>query len=165
MTTQGAILAALMRCRSVSERLREAMRTFLRAMACIVLFAGPAMAQDCAAIRAACADQCQNRAGATGALAPVTGALAARVQACVNRCSIAPCQQTPLAARLCDATGQRICNNGFQACTNACIPSTATTAAEIESQTACTSSCCGIFKQCLTSRQCDISTITAITCQ
>jgi hypothetical protein len=164
MTTQGAILAALMRCRSVSERLREAMRTFLRAAACIVLFAGPAMARDCAAIRAACVDQCQNRAGATGTQPLVTGTLAAQVRACINRCSIAPCQQTPLAARLCDATAQSICNNGFRACNGGCTPSTATTQALLLNQAACTNSCCNKFKQCLMQRQCDISTITAITC-
>jgi hypothetical protein len=135
------------------------------ALACIVLFAAPsAMAVDCAAIRAACIDQCQNRAGATGQLNPVTGNLGARVEACINRCSIAPCQQTPLSARLCDATGQRICNTGFQSCNNTCIPSTATTAAQIQSQPSCSTFCCTKFKQCLSNRQCDISTITAINC-
>jgi hypothetical protein len=66
--------------------LRAAMR--IATTACMMLLAAlPAMAQDCAAIRAACADQCLTRVGATGALAPVTGVLPARVQACLNRCS------------------------------------------------------------------------------
>jgi len=139
-------------------------RVFLLATAFMMLSAAAAMAVDCAAIRAACIDQCQNRAGATGQLNPVTGTLAARVEACVNRCSIAPCQQTPLSDRLCDTTGQGICNNGFQSCNNACIPSTATTAAQIQSQASCSAFCCTKFKQCLSQRQCDISTITAINC-
>jgi hypothetical protein len=78
--------------------------------------------------------------------------------------SIAPCQQTPLSDRLCDTTGQGICNNGFQSCNNACIPSTATTAAQIQSQASCSAFCCTKFKQCLSQRQCDISTITATNC-
>jgi hypothetical protein len=72
--------------------------------------------------------------------------------------------QTPLSDRLCDTTGQGICNNGFQSCNNACIPSTATTAAQIQSQASCSAFCCTKFKQCLSRRQCDISTITAINC-
>jgi hypothetical protein len=139
-------------------------RVFLLATAFMMLSAAAAMAVDCAAIRAACIDQCQNRAAATGQLNPVTGTLAARVEACVNRCSIAPCQQAPLSDRLCDTTGQGICNNGFQSCNNACIPSTATTAAQIQSQASCSAFCCTKFKQCLSQRQCDISTITAINC-
>ena len=142
-----------------------AMRIFLLATACIVLFAAPsAMAVDCAAIRAACIDHCIGASGQTGSTPLVFGAQRGQVKACINRCSIAPCQQTPLSARLCDATGQRICNTGFQSCNNACIPSTATTAAQIQSQASCSAFCCTKFKQCLSSRQCDISTITAINC-
>ena len=134
--------------------------------ACMMLLvATPTMAQECAAIRTACTDQCFNRAGAAGQQPLVTGAIDARTQACINRCSIASCQQTPLGARLCDATAQRICNNGFQGCTDACIPSTAATAADVQSQNACTTSCCSNLKACLAQRQCDLPTITAINCQ
>jgi hypothetical protein len=85
-------------------------------------------------------------------------------QACANRCSISSCQQTPLAARLCDATAQGICSNGFRACTDACIASTATTQAIIQSQASCTTSCCTKFKLCLGQRQCELSAITVINC-
>jgi len=141
-----------------------AMRIFLLATACMMVSAAPAMAVDCAAIRAACIDHCLGAPGTTGSTPLVFPTQRAQVKACIDRCSIAPCQQTPLSARLCDATGQRICNTGFQSCNNACIPSTATTAAQIQSQASCSASCCTKFKQCLSSRQCDISTITAINC-
>ena len=75
-----------------------------------------------------------------------------------------PCEQTPLAARLCDETAQRICNNGFQACGDACLPSTAANAAEVEAQAACSTFCCSQFKACLAQRQCALPTITAINC-
>jgi hypothetical protein len=141
-------------------------RIVLLATACMMLLAkAPAMALDCAAVQAACVDQCQNRAGATGQQPLVTGTLAAGVKACVNRCSIAPCQQTPLSARLCDATAQSLCNNSFRSCTDGCITSSAATAAVIQAQGSCTTSCCTKFKLCLGQRQCDISTITAITCE
>lgn len=83
----------------------------------------------------------------------------ARVQACINRCS-KPCQQVPLSTSLCSDTAQRLCNNGFKACTDSCIPSTATTAAQIESQAACNTYCCTTLKQCLAGRLCEISTVT-----
>lgn len=141
------------------------MRIFLRATACIVLFAAaPAMAQDCLALARACVAQCLGGAGATGDLAQVTRLLPDRVKACINRCKIAPCQPTPLTARLCDATAQSICNNGFRACNNACVPSTATTQAAIESQATCGTFCCTQLKRCLTARQCDIGTIIVINC-
>jgi hypothetical protein len=141
------------------------MRIFLRAMTCIVLFAAaPAMAQDCRAIQAACVNACLGGQGSIGQLNPVIGTERARVKACINRCFITPCQQTPLTSRLCDATAQSICNNGFRACNDACVPSTATTQAAIESQAACGTFCCTQFKRCLTSRQCDLSTITVINC-
>src|SRR5215813_7830106 len=138
------------------------MRTFVLAAASIVIFGmAPAVAQDCAAIQTACIDQCF---GITGQLAPsgvaqqsfAVGNVPARAKACINRCRVAPCGQTPLTARLCDATAQSICNNSFRACNDACVPSTATTAAAIESQAACGTFCCTQFKRCLTSRQCDI---------
>jgi hypothetical protein len=44
-------------------------------------------------------------------------------------------------------------------------PATATTAADIESQAACSTFCCSQLKACLAQRQCDLRTITAITCQ
>jgi hypothetical protein len=140
-------------------------RIVLMAACTMLLATTPAMAVDCAAIRAACIDQCQNRAGATGQQPLVTGTLAAGVKACVNRCSIAPCQQTPLTARVCDATAQTICSSSFRSCTDACITSFAATAAIIQAQASCTTSCCTKFKLCLGQRQCDISTITAITCE
>ena len=148
------------------------MRTILLATVWTVfLTAAPAIAQDCAAIQAACINQCQGGAGSTGQLNPITGttqnrvtAVGARLLACINRCSITPCQQTPLTARLCDATAQSICNNGFRACNDACVPSTATTQAAIESQAACGTFCCTQLKRCLTSRQCDIGTIIVINC-
>ena len=122
--------------------------------ACLMLLAtAPAMAVDCAAIRAACVERCQTIAGT------------AQQKACANRCSISSCQQTPLAARLCDATAQSICNNSFTSCTDACITSTATTQAIIQAQASCTTSCCTNFKLCLAQSQCEIGTITAITCE
>jgi hypothetical protein len=150
---------------TVSEA--EAMRIFLLAMtACMMLLAAmPTMAQDCTAIRRACVRSCLGGTGATGDLSQVMRVVPGRVKACINRCSIAPCEQTPLAARLCDTTAQRICTNGFRACSGACIPSTATTAAEIESQASCSTFCCSQLKACLAQRKCNISTITAITCQ
>jgi len=130
------------------------MRIFLLATACMMLFAGaPAIAQNCAAIQAACTAQCR-----------ASNVDPARVQACINRCSIAPCQPTPLTARLCDATAQSICNNGFRACNNACVQSTATTQAAIESQATCGTICCTQFKRCLASHQCDIGTVIVINC-
>ena len=128
------------------------MRIFLRATAWMMLFAGaPAIAQNCAAIQAACTAQCR-----------ASNVDPARVQACINRCSIAPCQQVPLSASLCSVTAQGLCNNGFRACTDACVPSTATTAAQIQSQAACNTNCCLVLKQCLRGRLCDI---TAVTCE
>jgi hypothetical protein len=152
---------------SQSDRGRKPMRIFLLATtACMMLLAAmPTMAQDCTAIRRACVRSCLGGTGATGDLSQVMRVVPGRVKACINRCSIAPCEQTPLAARLCDTTAQRICTNGFRACSGACIPSTATTAAEIESQASCSTFCCSQLKACLAQRKCDISTITAITCQ
>src|SRR6516165_8734577 len=113
------------------------MRTFVVATACILIFAtAPAVAQNCVAIQTACIDQCFGSAGQL----PPTGIsaqnfavfnLPARAKACINRCLIAPCGQTPLTTQLCDATGQTICSNAFRACNDACVPSTATTAAGI----------------------------------
>ena len=140
-------------------------RIVLMATACMMLLAtAPAMAQDCRAIRRACVAHCLGGSGSTGDLNPVTTVLPERVKACVNRCSIAPCQQTPLSARLCDATAQALCSRSFRSCTDACTPSTAATQAIIQTQASCTTSCCNQFKNCLASRQCDISTITAINC-
>ena len=130
------------------------MRIFLRATACMMLFAGaPAIAQNCAAILAACAAQCR-----------ASNVDPTRVQACINRCSIAPCQQTPLTARLCDATAQSICNNGFTSCNTACVQSTATTQAGIESQATCGTLCCVQLRSCLAARQCDVGAILVINC-
>src|SRR5215831_4080184 len=141
------------------------MRTFVLATVSIVIFAtAPAAAQDCGAIRRACIDQCVGGTGSAGTTPLVFGAQTGRVKACINRCSIAPCQETPLTARLCDAAAQSICNNGFRACNDACVPSTATTAAGIQSQASCGTTCCTQFKNCLFVRQCDISTITVINC-
>ena len=146
----------------------KAMRIFLRATACIMLFAAtPAMAQtaaDCLALGRACVAHCLGGQGSTATLNPVTRVLPERVKACINRCQVAPCQPTPLTARLCDATAQSICNNGFRACNDACVPSTATTTAQIQSQASCATFCCTQFKDCLSLRQCDISTITVINC-
>ena len=122
--------------------------------ACLMLLAtAPAIAVDCAAVRAACVERCQT----------ITGT--AQQKNCANRCSISSCQQTPLAARLCDATAQSICNNSFTSCTDACITSVATTAAIIQSQASCTTACCTKRKVCLAQRQCEIGDITAITCE
>src|SRR5262249_47059728 len=138
------------------------MRTFVLVTASIVIFGmAPAVAQDCAAIQTACIDQCF---GITGQLPPsgvaqqnlAVNNVPGRAKACINRCRIAPCGQTPLTARL--------CNNGFRACNDACVPSTATTAAGIQSQASCGTTCCTQFKNCLFVRQCDISTITVINC-
>jgi len=146
------------------------MRTICLATACILIFAtAPAVAQNCAAIQTACINQCLGTSGAKSPAAAAreaiaTGAVPGRVKACINRCSIAPCGQPPLTARLCDATAQSICTNSFRACNDACVPSTATTQAGITSQASCGTFCCTQFKRCLTSRQCDISTITVINC-
>jgi hypothetical protein len=144
--------------------MKAATHIVLMATACIMLLAtAPAMALDCAAVRAACAEQCQNRAGVTGQLAQ--GTLAASVKACINRCSISSCQQRPLAARLCDATAQSLCSRTFRSCSDACITSAAATQAIIQAQASCTTACCTKFKVCLAQRQCEIGSITAITCE
>jgi hypothetical protein len=136
---------------------------FLRAMTCIVLFAAtPATAQDCLALGRACVAQCLGGQGSTATLNPVTRVLPGRIKACINRCQVAPCQPTPLTARLCD--DQSICNNGFRACNDACVPSTAANQATTQSQASCATFCCTQFKQRLSQRQCDISTITVINC-
>jgi len=122
--------------------------------ACLMLLAmAPAMAVDCAAIRAACVERCQTIAGT------------AQQKACANRCSISSCQQTPLAARLCDATAQSICSNSFRSCSDACTTSFAATQAIISAQASCTTSCCTKFKLCLAQRQCDLRGIIATTCE
>jgi len=66
--------AAVLSCYSMIHEGADLCAYF--AMAFMMLSAAAAMAVDCAAIRAACIDQCQNRAGATGQLNPVTGTLA-----------------------------------------------------------------------------------------
>ena len=99
-----------------------------------LLFASPTMAQDCRAIQAACVASCLGGSGATGDLSQVMRVVPERVKACITRCAIAPCEQTPLTSRVCDETSQSICNNGFQACGDACLPSTAANAAEVQSQ-------------------------------
>ena len=146
------------------------MRTFVLATACILIFAtAPAVAQNCAAIQTACIDQCF---GIAGELPPsglaeqdiAVNNVPDRAKACINRCLIAPCGQPPLTTQTCDATAQTICSNAFRACNDACVPSTATTAAGITSQAACGTSCCTQFKNCLLVRQCDISSITVINC-
>ena len=122
--------------------------------ACLMLLAmAPAIAVDCAAIRAACVKRCQT----------ITGT--AEQTNCANRCSIASCQQTPLAARLCDANAKTICNNGFSSCSDACTTSFAATAATLQAQTSCTTACCTKLKLCLGQRQCEIGTITALVCE
>jgi hypothetical protein len=103
------------------------MRTFVVATACILIFAtAPAVAQNCAAIQAACVDQCQGTSGQIGSLPAALFAFtpAGRVKACIERCFITPCQESPLSARLCDATAQSICSQSFRACNDACVPST-----------------------------------------
>ena len=143
------------------------MRLLLATMAAcmMLLVATPTMAQDCRAIQRACVASCLGGSGATGDLSQVLRVVPGRIKACITRCSIAPCGQTgPLAARLCDATAQSICNNGFQACGDACVPSTAASAAEVEGQEACSTFCCSQFKACLAQRQCDLATITVINC-
>jgi hypothetical protein len=146
------------------------MRTFVLATACILIFGmAPAIAQDCAAIQTACIDQCFGASGQLSASGVTAQALAVgnvpgRVRACINRCRIAPCGQTPLTTQLCDATAQTICNNAFRACNDACVPSTATTAAGIQSQAACGTSCCTQLQQCFRSRLCDLNTIVVINC-
>jgi hypothetical protein len=146
------------------------MRTICLATACILIFATePAVAQNCAAIQNACINQCF---GLTGALPPsgvaqqnlAIGNVPGRAKACINRCFIAPCGQTPLTTQLCDPTAQTICTNAFRACNDACVPSTATTAAGITSQAACGTSCCTQLQQCLRARLCDVNAIVAINC-
>jgi hypothetical protein len=129
---------------------------------CLMLLATDrAIAVDCAAIRAACVERCVTvfRPGAT------QQSQTAQEKNCVNRCSIASCQETPLAARLCDATAQSLCTSSFRSCSDACIVSFAATAATIQSQASCTTSCCTKFKLCLGQRQCDLRGIIATTCE
>ena len=97
----------------------------------LLLAATPAMAVDCAAIRAACVERCTT----------VTGG-PAQQKNCANRCSISSCQQTPLAARTCDANAQTICSSSFRSCSDACTTSFAATAATIQAQASCTTSRC-----------------------
>ena len=145
----------------------KAVRLILQTTAtCTMLLIGtPVLAQNCRAIQRACVASCLGGSGATGDLAAVMRVAPGRIKACITRCSIAPCEDTPLQARVCDATAQRICNSGFQACSSACITSTATNAAEVESQAACSTFCCSQIKACLAQRQCELATITAINCQ
>ena len=130
--------------------------------ACLMLLAtAPARAVDCAAIRAACVDRCQSVFGN----AFQRGRTTAEQKNCANRCSISSCQQTPLAARTCDANAQTICSSSFRSCSDACTVSFAATAATIQSQASCTTSCCTKFKLCLGQRQCDLRGIVATTCE
>lgn len=123
--------------------------------ACLMLLAAtPAMAVDCAAIRAACVERCTTVTGGT-----------AQQKNCANRCSISSCQQTPLAARTCDANAQTICSSSFRSCSDACTVSFAATQAIISAQASCATSCCTKFKLCLGQRQCDLRGIIATTCE
>ena len=136
---------------------------FLAATTLLMLVVtSPTMAQDCRAIQAACVASCLGGSGATGDLSQVMRVVPERVKACITRCAIAPCEQTPLTSRVCDETSQSICNNGFQACGDACLPSTAANAAEVQSQAACSSFCCSQLKACLAQRQCALPSIVAI---
>jgi len=138
---------------------------FLAATTLLMLVVtSPTMAQDCRAIQAACVASCLGGSGATGDLSQVMRVVPERVKACITRCAIAPCEQTPLTSRVCDETSQSICNNGFQACGDACLPSTAANAAEVQSQAACSTFCCSQLKACLAQRQCALPTIVAINC-
>jgi len=138
---------------------------FLAATTLLMLVVtSPTMAQDCRAIQAACVASCLGGSGATGDLSQVMRVVPERVKACITRCAIAPCEQTPLTSRVCDETSQSICNNGFQACGDACLPSTAANAAEVQSQAACSSFCCSQLKACLAQRQCALPSIVAINC-
>ena len=129
--------------------------------ACLMLLAtAPAIAVDCAAIRAACLERCRTVFGNAQ-----QSQTTAQQKNCANRCSIASCQQTPLAARTCDANAQTICSSSFRSCSDACTTSFAATAATLQAQASCTTSCCTKFKLCLAQRQCEISTITGITCE
>src|SRR5262245_2309931 len=77
----------------------KATTTYIVLMAaCLMLLASArAMAVDCAAIRAACLDRCQTLGSAA---AGATRLSSAQQRDCANRCSIASCQQTPLALRV-----------------------------------------------------------------
>jgi len=116
---------------------------------------------DCAAIRAACLERCRTVFGTGAAQQSQT----AQQKNCANRCSIASCQETPLAARTCDANAQTICSSSFRSCSDACTVSFAATAATIQAQASCTTSCCTKFKLCLGQRQCDLRGIIATTCE
>ena len=138
---------------------------FLAATTLLMLVVtSPTMAQDCRAIQRACVASCLGGSGATGDLSQVMRVVPERVKACITRCAIAPCEQTPLTSRVCDETSQSICNNGFRACGDACLPSTAANAAEVQSQAACSSFCCSQLKACLAQRQCALPSIVAINC-
>jgi hypothetical protein len=149
---------------TISERVNRGLHRlalFLPIPLLMLLFASPTMAQDCRAIQSACVASCLGGSGATGDLSQVMRVVPERVKACITRCAIAPCEQTPLTSRVCDETSQSICNK--RACGDACLPSTAANAAEVQSQAAC-SSCCSQLKACLAQRQCALPSIVAINC-
>lgn len=112
--------------------------------ATVLLAPGEARAVDCGEARGACVANCGKIIGNP-----------ARLQACVNRCSIGVCPVLPQACRPGDQT---VCNTGFSSCQGACdalaaIPSAAATV----NATACASRCCSNFKACLSQRSCDVS--------
>jgi hypothetical protein len=126
------------------------MRTLLLAAACIALFAtavvwrsGGALA-DCAAIRGACIDHCRNETDSS------------RISACVTRCSIAFCRDTPATCRPGD---QAVCNDDFRSCNGACAAAAAIPSAITQDAAICATNCCNRFKACLNQRFCDTSSI------
>jgi hypothetical protein len=115
----------------------------LVAFAALFSFDTPAPAADCSEIRGACRANCGR--GVTSA---------SRIQACLNRCSVIVCRDTP---SVCTPTDQNVCQDDFRSCNGACaalasLPSAAATVT-VE---VCARRCCNNLRICLGQRQCDV---------
>lgn len=127
------------------------MRSLLLAAACTLIFAttvfwgsGEALS-DCAATRSACIDHCVG-----------SNTNSSRQSACVNRCVIAFCQDTP---SVCRPTDQTVCNTSFRSCNGACDAASLIPSAIAQTQISCNRACCVQFKSCLALRSCEVSAI------
>jgi hypothetical protein len=110
------------------------------------LLPAPAAAVDCGSLRSSCTAEC-------GRIIDNP----ARLQACVNRCSLMVC---PGRLQVCRPGDQTVCRNGFSSCNGACDALAAIpTAAALTNAAACASRCCTNFKACLSARSCDVSSI------
>jgi hypothetical protein len=123
--------------------MRALLLTFLLAAVSLpVLFNAPSRAVDCATVRSSCVEQCAR--GVTSA---------SRLQACVNRCSVASCTDVP---SVCRPGDQNVCQDDFRSCTGSCealaaLPSAAAT----QTIELCARRCCNNLRLCLNQRQCN----------